>query len=238
MIIYPACDLINGQCVRLYKGDYNEMKVYNNDPPAQAEKFKKLGATHLHIVDLDGAKKGEPVNHEIIAEMKKRSGLFCEVGGGIRTIADIERYVSMGIDRVILGTAVTNSKNQIAEEAVAKFGKKIAVSVDVKDGYVAVKGWTKNSPNKLVSFLDRLVNYGVKTVIVTDISKDGALKGPNHDMYKEISEKYDLDLIASGGVTTVEDVISLKDAGMAGAIIGKAYYEGMVDLKKCLEAAK
>lgn len=238
MIIYPACDLINGQCVRLYKGDYNEMKVYNNDPPAQAEKFKKLGATHLHIVDLDGAKKGEPVNHEIIAEMKKRSGLFCEVGGGIRTIADIERYVSMGIDRVILGTAVTNSKNQIAEEAVAKFGKKIAVSVDVKDGYVAVKGWTKNSPNKLVSFLDRLVNYGVKTVIVTDISKDGALKGPNHDMYKEISEKYDLDLIASGGVTTVEDVISLKKAGMAGAIIGKAYYEGMVDLKKCLEAAK
>lgn len=238
MIIYPACDLINGQCVRLYKGDYNEMKVYNNDPPAQAEKFKKLGATHLHIVDLDGAKEGKPVNYEIIAGMKKRTGLFCEVGGGIRTIADIERYVSMGIDRVILGTAVTNSKNQIAEEAVAKFGKKIAVSVDVKDGYVAVKGWTKNSPNKLVTFLDRLVNYGVKTVIVTDISKDGALKGPNHDMYKEISEKYDLDLIASGGVTTVEDVISLKEAGMAGAIIGKAYYEGMVDLKKCLEAAK
>lgn len=238
MIIYPACDLINGQCVRLYKGDYNEMKVYNNDPPAQAEKFKKLGATHLHIVDLDGAKEGKPVNYEIIAEMKKRTGLFCEVGGGIRSMADVERYVSMGIDRVILGTAVTNSKNQIAEEAVAKFGKKIAVSVDVKEGYVAVKGWTKNSPNKLVTFLERLIRYGVKTVIVTDISKDGALKGPNHDMYKEISEKYDLDLIASGGVTTVEDVISLKEAGMAGAIIGKAYYEGMVDLKKCLEAAK
>lgn len=238
MIIYPACDLINGQCVRLYKGDYNEMKVYSDDPPAQAEKFKKLGATHLHIVDLDGAKEGKPVNHEIIAEMKKRTGLFCEVGGGIRSMADVERYVSMGIDRVILGTAVTNSKNQIAEEAVAKFGKKIAVSVDVKDGYVAVKGWTKNSPNKLINFLERLIRYGVKTVIVTDISKDGALKGPNHDMYKEISEKYDLDLIASGGVTTVEDVISLKDAGMAGAIIGKAYYEGMVDLKKCLEAAK
>lgn len=236
MIIFPACDLFLGKCVRLYKGDYNEMTVYSDDPPKQASLFASLGATHLHIVDLEGAKDGAPANFETIANMKKASGLFCEVGGGIRTVETIRRYISCGIDRVILGTAAVSGG--LLEEAVNEFGDKVAASCDIKDGFVSVKGWTESSGLTVDAFLERISGLGVRTVIVTDVSKDGTLKGPNFELYSRLSKNYGLDLIASGGVSSAEDIVRLKNAGIYGAIIGKAYYEGKVNLKDCLEKAK
>ncbi len=237
MIIFPAIDLFDGKAVRLFKGDYQQMTVYSDDPPAIAEKFRECGAAHMHIVDLEGAKNGTTPNFDTVLTIKKRGGLFCEIGGGIRSMETIEKYVSAGIDRVILGTAAVTEEGFV-EKAVDKYGEKIAVGIDIKDGYVAIKGWTEKSAFTAFDFCEKMQNIGVKTLICTDISKDGAMQGTNHALYKELSEKFRMDFVASGGVSSIEDVKKLSSQGLYGAIIGKAYYTGAIDLREAVAAAK
>ncbi|MDY4221356.1 MAG: 1-(5-phosphoribosyl)-5-[(5-phosphoribosylamino)methylideneamino]imidazole-4-carboxamide isomerase [Candidatus Faecousia sp.] len=237
MLIYPAIDLYQGKAVRLYKGDYAQMTVYSHDPPAISEDFAKSGASHMHIVDLEGAKTGQTPNLETILEIKRRSGLFCEVGGGIRSMHTLQRYLESGIDRVILGTAAVTEPGFL-EEAARKYGRKIAVGMDIKDGFVAIKGWTETSQLTAFDFCQRLQEVGIETVICTDISRDGAMKGTNHQLYQALMERFSLQIIASGGVSSLEDVRRLAQAGLYGAIIGKAYYTGAIDLKQAIEVAK
>ena len=235
MLIYPAIDLYQKKAVRLYKGDYNQMTVYSDDPPSIAEDFAKSGATHMHIVDLEGAKTGQTPNFETILEIKRRGGLFCQVGGGIRSMETVERYLENGIDRVILGTAAV-TKPDFLEEAAKQYGSKIAVGMDIKDGFVAIKGWTEKSTLTAFDFCQKLQDLGIGTIIVTDISKDGAMAGTNHRLYRDLMERFSMQIIASGGVSSLEDVQRL--AGMYGAIIGKAYYTGAIDLKQAIEVAR
>ena len=235
MIILPAIDLFMGEAVRLYKGDYNQKTVYNSDPLAVAEDFAKCGAGYIHLVDLQGAKDGGTPNFELICRIKKERGLFCEVGGGIRSIETIEKYLDAGIDRVILGTAAVESEG-FAEKAGKFFGEKIAVGVDIRDGRVSVRGWTEEKGDAM-NFCAHMQDIGIKTIICTDISKDGAMRGTNLELYKNLSERFSVNLIASGGVSSLEDIIKLKEMGIYGAIIGKAYYTGAVDLKKAIELA-
>lgn len=237
MIIFPAIDLYEGKAVRLYKGDYAQKTVYGDNPVSVAKDFVSCGATHIHIVDLEGAKTGETPNFDLILKIKSESGLFAEVGGGIRDEKTVEKYLSAGINRVILGTAAVKDKDFV-KRVVNRYGDKIAVSIDIKDGYVAIKGWTENSGIRAFDFCSEMVGIGVKTVICTDISKDGALKGANAELYRELSARFPIDFIASGGVSTVKDVETLKSIGLYGAIIGKAYYTGGIDLKKTIEIAK
>ncbi len=236
MILYPAIDLYEGKAVRLYKGDYAQLTVYGDDPPAFAEDFAACGATHMHIVDLEGARYGTTPNFETVAAIKKRGGLFCEIGGGIRSLEIIDKYLSAGIDRVILGTAAVTEKGFV-EKAVSAYGEKIAVGIDVKDGYVAIKGWTESAGVTAFEFCREMSAVGVGTVICTDISKDGAMAGASHSLYRELMDEFDIDFIASGGVSSLEDVRKLKEAGMYGAIIGKAYYTGAIDLREAVTAA-
>lgn len=236
MLIYPAIDLYQGKAVRLYKGDYSQMTVYSHDPAAIAEKFAQAGATHMHIVDLEGAKNGTTPNYETILEIKRRGGLFCEVGGGIRSMETIERYVSAGIDRVILGTAAVTQPGFL-EEAAKAYGSKIAVGMDLKDGYIAIKGWTEQSGLTAWEFCEKLQKIGIETIICTDISRDGAMKGTNHDLYRELMDRFSMNIIASGGVSSIEDVEKLAKAKLYGAIIGKAYYTGAIDLARAIEVA-
>lgn len=236
MLIYPAIDLYQGKAVRLYKGDYSQMTVYSHDPASIAQDFAKAGATHMHIVDLEGAKNGTTPNYETILEIKNRGALFCEVGGGIRSMETIERYVSAGIDRVILGTAAVTQPGFL-EEAAKAYGSKIAVGMDLKDGYVAIKGWTEQSGLTPWEFCERLQKIGIETIICTDISRDGAMKGTNHDLYRELMDRFSMNIIASGGVSTLEDVEKLAKAKLYGAIIGKAYYTGAIDLARAIEVA-
>ena len=236
MLIYPAIDLYQGKAVRLYKGDYSQMTVYSHDPAAIAEKFAQAGATHMHIVDLEGAKNGTTPNFETILEIKRRGGLFCEVGGGIRSMETIERYVSAGIDRVILGTAAVTQPGFL-EEAAKAYGSKIAVGMDLKDGYVAIKGWTEQSGLTAWEFCEKLQKIGIETIICTDISRDGAMKGTNHDLYRELMDRFSMNIYASGGVSSMEDVEKLAKAKLYGAIIGKAYYTGAIDLTRAIEVA-
>ena len=236
MLIYPAIDLYQGKAVRLYKGDYSQMTVYSHDPAAIAEKFAQAGATHMHIVDLEGAKNGTTPNFETILEIKRRGGLFCEVGGGIRSMETIERYVSAGIDRVILGTAAVTQPGFL-EEAAKAYGSKIAVGMDLKNGYVAIKGWTEQSGLTPWEFCEKLQKIGIETIICTDISRDGAMKGTNHDLYRELMDRFSMNIIASGGVSSLEDVEKLAKAKLYGAIIGKAYYTGAIDLARAIEVA-
>ena len=236
MLIYPAIDLYQGKAVRLYKGDYSQMTVYSHDPAAIAEKFAQAGASHMHIVDLEGAKNGTTPNYETILKIKNRGGLYCEVGGGIRTMETIERYISAGIDRVILGTAAVTQPGFL-EEAAKAYGSKIAVGMDLKDGYVAIKGWTEQSGLTAWEFCERLQKIGIETIICTDISRDGAMKGTNHDLYRELMDRFSMNIIASGGVSTLEDVEKLAKAKLYGAIIGKAYYTGAIDLTRAIEVA-
>lgn len=237
MIIYPAIDLFDGKAVRLYKGDYNQMTVYSDNPAEISEDFKKCGATHIHIVDLEGAKNGTTPNFETVIKIKKTSGLFCEVGGGIRDINTIEKYVSAGIDRVILGTAAVTNEGFV-RAAVREYGEKIAVGIDIKDGFVAIKGWTQKTGITPFEFCGQMQNAGVKTLICTDISKDGAMKGTNHALYSELMERFSMQIIASGGVSSLDDVKRLAQKNVYGAIIGKAYYTGDIDLKTAVEVAK
>ena len=237
MLIYPAIDLFSGKAVRLFKGDYAQMTVYNENPEEVALDFKNNGATHIHLVDLEGAKTGETPNLPTVVKIKKSTGLFCEIGGGIRSIEVIDRYISAAVDRVILGTAAVTNEGFV-EEAVAKYGDKIAVGIDIKNGLVAIKGWTETSDLDAFDFCEKMEKNGVKTVICTDISKDGAMQGTNHQLYRDLSNKFSLNIIASGGVSSIEDIEKLSALKLHGAIVGKAYYTGAINLKEAIEVAK
>ena len=237
MLIYPAIDMYDKKAVRLFKGDYNQMTVYSENPVEVAQDFKNCGATHIHLVDLEGAKSGTTPNFEVVKSIKESTGLFCEIGGGIRSIEVIDKYISVGIDRVILGTAAVTNPDFV-KEAVSKYGDKIAVGIDIKNGFVAIKGWTETSEDDAFAFCEKMQNVGVKTIICTDISKDGAMQGTNHELYKELSNRFDIQIIASGGVSTIDDIIKLRKLDIYGAIIGKAYYTKAIDLEEAIEVVK
>ena len=237
MIIFPAIDLYDKKAVRLFKGDYQNMTVYSDNPIEIARDFENAGATHIHMVDLEGAKDGTTPNIDIVRQVANETGLFVEIGGGIRSMETIDRYINAGIDRVILGTAAV-TKEGFVKEAVEKYGEKIAVGIDIKDGFVAIKGWTEVSSLEAFEFCEKLEKIGVKTIICTDISKDGAMVGTNHELYRQLSQKFGLQIIASGGVSSIEDVEKLAKLDLYGAIIGKAYYTKAIDLKTAIEVAK
>ncbi|MBE6913720.1 MAG: 1-(5-phosphoribosyl)-5-[(5-phosphoribosylamino)methylideneamino]imidazole-4-carboxamide isomerase [Ruminococcaceae bacterium] len=237
MILFPAIDLYEGKAVRLFKGDYAQMTVYSEHPEEIGRDFAACGASSIHIVDLEGAKSGETPNFETVCAIKRESGLFCEIGGGIRSMEVVARYLDAGIDRVILGTAAVTDE-AFLREAVSAYGEKIAVGVDIRDGCVAVKGWTEKSELDAFEFCAKMQALGVKTIICTDISKDGAMQGTNRALYKELSEKFSMQITASGGVSDLDDVCALRALDLYGAIIGKAYYTGAIDLKKAVEAAR
>lgn len=237
MLIFPAIDLYGKKAVRLYKGDYEQMTVYSNDPVSVARDFERAGASWVHLVDLEGAKFGTTPNLDVVSAIAAQTDLRCEIGGGIRDMETVERYFKAGVARVILGTAaVTDS--EFLMSAVEKYGEKIAVGVDIKDGKVAIRGWLEKSEHDAFEFCRKMQSIGVKTVICTDISKDGAMRGANHALYRELSEKFDMQIVASGGVSSMEDVEKLCKIDIYGAIIGKAYYTGAIDLAKAIEVAK
>lgn len=236
MEIFPAIDLRNGQAVRLFQGDYDKMTVYSSKPEDVARQFRDKGARNLHLVDLDGAKDGELVNFESIKEIVSGLDMFVEVGGGIRDEERIRQYLDLDVGRVILGTIAIKDP-QFLESMVAKYGEKIAVGVDVKDGYVAVNGWKEVTDKKGMEFCRYLADIGVKTVIYTDISRDGGLKGTNLQAYKELADIDGLDIVASGGISFEEEIVALKETTY-GAILGKALYDGILDLEKALQLAE
>lgn len=237
MKIFPAIDLYNGKAVRLFKGDYNNMTVYSDNPIEIAIDFKNQGANYIHIVDLEGAKTGETPNIDVIEHIVSNTKMFTEVGGGIRSMNVIKKYIDIGVDRVILGTAAVTDE-EFLNEALNKYSDKIAVGVDIKDGYVAIKGWTEKSQYSFIEFMQKMQDLDVKTIICTDISKDGAMQGTNISLYKELSEKFNINIIASGGVSSIEDVKKLREMDMYGAIIGKAYYTKSISLNEAIEVAK
>lgn len=237
MLIFPAIDLYEKKAVRLFKGDYANMTVYNENPLETAKDFEAEGASCLHLVDLEGAKSGETPNIETVKNIVENTSLFTEIGGGIRSMAVIERYLEIGVDRVILGTAAV-SDEALLNEAAKKYGDKLAVGVDIKDKYVAIKGWTEKSEYDCFEFCKKMQDTGIKTLICTDISKDGAMQGTNHELYRELSERFDMDITASGGVSSIEDVKRLAELNLYGAIIGKAYYTKAISLREAIEVAK
>ncbi len=234
MKIFPAIDIFDGKAVRLFKGDYNQMTIYDNDPINIVKKFQAAGAKNLHLVDLEGAKSGTTPNMDTIKRITDNCDMFIELGGGIRSIETVEKYLSIGIDRVILGTAaVTDPK--FLQLCIDKYGDKIAVGIDIKDGYVAIKGWTENSAYTAEEFFEKMQNMGVQYVICTDISKDGAMNGIDDGMYDALNQKYGINITASGGVTSIEDIRNLTSHNLFGAIIGKAYYTGAVDIAEAVK---
>lgn len=235
MKIFPAIDLFDNKAVRLYKGDYAQMTVYG-EPVAFASEFKACGAEYIHVVDLAGAKEGKPVHLETVKKIAQ-TGLFVEVGGGIRDMDTIKAYLSVGVERVILGTSAVTDE-VFLKEAVRVYGEKIAVGADVANGKIAIKGWLEESRYGLEEFLEKMQTIGVKTVICTDISKDGAMKGANCELYRTLTQNFDLDIIASGGVSDLSDIRTLAQSGVYGAIVGKAYYIGAIDLREAIEVAK
>ncbi len=238
MEIFPAIDLIDGCVVRLVRGDYEQKTVYSKDPVSTACDFAAAGARYLHVVDLDGARDGGTPNIETVKEIVAASGLSVEVGGGIRSEETIENYLDAGVLRVILGTAALEDR-EFLKNAVADYGWRIAVGVDVKDGMVAIKGWREVTGTDCFSFCEELEKIGVSTVICTDISKDGLLAGTNMELYKELVKRFSMDITASGGISTTDDIRKLKSLGLYGAILGKALYTGAIDLKDALmEAAE
>ena len=237
MRIFPAIDLFGGKAVRLLKGEYDKMTVYSDNPLEIAKDFECSGAEYLHLVDLEGAKSGETPNIDTVEKIVKNTRLFTEIGGGIRNTETAEKYINIGVDRVILGTAAVNDPDFL-KEAVEKFKEKIAVGVDIKDGYVAIKGWTEKSSYDAFEFCEKMQNIGVKNLICTDVSKDGAMQGTNHELYRSLSEKFDMQITASGGVSSIEDVKKLAELGLYGAIIGKAYYTGAILLKEAIEVSR
>lgn len=237
MNIFPAIDLYDKKAVRLYKGDYDQMTIYSERPWEIAIDFERQGAKFIHVVDLEGAKTGKTPNLEIIKKIASSTNLFLEIGGGIRDMEVVKTYLENGASRVILGTSAVNDESFL-KEAISTYGEKIAVGADIKDGYIAIKGWTQKSQYSLEEFLNKMQALGVKTVICTDISKDGAMKGTNLELYSALSQKYSLDIIASGGVSSIEDVKALRKMELYGAIIGKAYYTGAIDLKEAIEVSK
>lgn len=237
MRIFPAIDLYNKCAVRLLHGDYNKMTVYSENPIEVARVFEREGAEFIHIVDLEGAKLGTTPNIDVIKEIVNNTSLFCEVGGGIRDIETVEKYISIGVNRVIIGTAAVTDR-EFLTEALRRFGDKIAVGADFRDGYIAIKGWLDISEYTLDRFLSEMSSLSVDNVIITDISKDGAMRGANIALYRELSEKYSLKITASGGVSSIDDVTALREADLYGAIIGKAYYIGAIKLSEAIEVAR
>lgn len=236
MILYPAIDVYEEKAVRLTRGEYAQMTVYSEDVPMIAKSFREAGAQRMHMVDLEGAKTGETPNFEVIARAVAESGLFAEVGGGIRSEEVVRKYLGAGISRVILGTAAARDPEFLAD-MLRKFGERIAVGVDIKDGFVATHGWTKTTDETCGQAFMRLEKLGVKTVILTDVSRDGMLAGANNGMYAALAQKTNIDIIASGGVSTVGDIKSLAALGIHGAILGKALYEKKITLADALRAA-
>ena len=233
MIIFPAIDIRNEKCVRLTQGDYSKMTVYGVDPVEVAFKWQSKGAEYLHIVDLDGAKDGKRVNGAIIEKIAKSTEIPIQVGGGIRDTKAVEELLSNGVSRVIIGTGAIKDLKWLSE-LVRVYGEKICVSIDAKNGFVATDGWEQISKINAVDFAVNLENIGVRTIVYTDIQKDGMLKGPNFKMYEELMKEVNLDIIASGGITTIEDVETLKRMGIYGAIIGKALYDEKIKLEEAI----
>lgn len=237
MKIFPAIDLYEGKAVRLLKGDYNAVTVYSENPLEIAKDFENSGATELHTVDLEGARDGGTPNIEIIKSFVENTKLNVEVGGGIRSMDTVKAYFDAGVSRVILGTAAVTDP-EFLQKAVDTYGDKIAVGADIKDGKVAIKGWVEKSEYSTFEFFQMLQKIGVSTVICTDISKDGAMQGTNRELYKELSEKFSVNIIASGGVSSLDDIKALNEMDLFGAIIGKAYYTGAIKINEALEATK
>lgn len=237
MIIFPAIDLYEGKAVRLLKGDYNQMTVYSGKPSEKAVEFARCGAEYIHLVDLEGAKDGTTPNFEAVSEIVSKSGLKAEIGGGIRSMETIEKYLKCGVDRVILGTAAVNDR-ELLKAAVDKFGDRIAVGADMADGIIAVNGWRTSGGIDGMDFCEQMQNTGVKYIICTDISKDGAMQGTNRQLYSDLSKRFDVNITASGGVSSLDDVRALNKLGIYGAIIGKALYTGAIDLHEAIEVTK
>ena len=237
MLILPAIDLYEQKAVRLFKGDYDNMTVYSDNPLDVAHTFEKCGASFIHLVDLEGAKFGTTPNIDIVRKIVEYTNRDVEIGGGIRDDETVQKYIDIGVRRVILGTAAVTD-DAFLRRCVEKYKDSVAVGVDIKDGYVAIKGWTEKSKLTADEFFAHLTEIGVRTVICTDISKDGAMKGTNRELYKELSEKYSMDIVASGGVSDLDDIKALREMNLYGAIVGKAYYIGAIDLKEAIEVAK
>ena len=237
MLIFPAIDLYGGKAVRLYKGDYQNMTVYNDDPLSVARDFVAAGATCIHMVDLEGARDGTTPNLDIVRSIAQNTPLFTEIGGGIRSMETVRAYLEAGVDRVILGTAAVTDPDFL-KEALDAYGERIAVGVDIKDGKVAIKGWLETAEDDAMTFCAKMQSLGVRTIISTDISKDGAMMGANHELYRTLAEQFDLHIVASGGVSSIEDVKRLRALDLYGAIIGKAYYTGAIDLSEAIEVSK
>lgn len=237
MMLYPAVDLKDGKCVRLLQGRFDAMTSYGDDPVAMAEKWSSLGAEFLHVVDLDGARSGKAGNRAVIKAMAAAVRIPVQTGGGVRTEADVEELLSAGLARVILGTSAVRDR-ELVKRVLAKFGDRVVIGIDAKDGYVAIEGWESGSQLEAVAFAREMAALGAKTVIYTDIATDGTLAGPNLPAMKEMIEQSGLAVIASGGVGTVADLLALKEIGAAGAITGKAIYTGAIDLPEALAALR
>ncbi|WP_312652869.1 1-(5-phosphoribosyl)-5-[(5-phosphoribosylamino)methylideneamino]imidazole-4-carboxamide isomerase [Aminipila sp.] len=236
MNIYPAIDLYEGAAVRLFKGDYKQMTIYDQNPVNTAKNFEAQGASFLHIVDLEGAKNGITTNFQVIKKIVENVTLFTQLGGGIRDIETIDKYFSIGVNRIIIGTAAITDKSFL-QEAVKRYGERIAVGVDIKEEKAAIKGWTELSDYSCEEFCQQMQDIGVQTIICTDISKDGTMKGTNLKLYSRLSQTYSINVIASGGVSSLEDIKALSKMDIYGAILGKALYTGAVDLSTAIEAA-
>ncbi|PAB59712.1 1-(5-phosphoribosyl)-5-[(5-phosphoribosylamino)methylideneamino]imidazole-4-carboxamide isomerase [Anaeromicrobium sediminis] len=237
MIIFPAIDIKEGKCVRLYQGDFNRVEVMGNDPLKVAKEFEILGAEFLHMVDLDGALKGESVNLEVIATIVESINIPVQIGGGIRTMDKVEKLINMGVARVILGTSAIKDKDFLIE-VVEKYGDRVAVGIDAKNGYVAVDGWTDVSSIDYIDFSKEMEKIGVKTIIFTDISKDGTLQGPNVEQLVKLKENINMDIVASGGISSLDDLKTLREKDFCGAIVGKAIYKGNVKLDEAILISK
>ena len=237
MIIYPAIDVKDGRCVRLVQGQFNDVTVYSDNPVEMAKRFEQSGAEYLHVVDLDGARIGEPRNTSIVSEIAIKLGIPVQLGGGIRTIEMIEILLCKGIQRVILGTSAV-SNPQLVRKAVETFENSVAIGIDAKNGMVAIEGWAKTSEFTAIGFAKKMQELGAKTIIYTDISRDGMLAGPNLKAMEEMVKAVDVEVIASGGVKSIEDIRNLKNIGVAGVIVGKALYTGDVDLAEAVKIAK
>ena len=237
MLVFPAIDLVQGKAVRLYKGDYAQMTVYSDDPVSVAKRMQAEGATHLHLVDLEGARDGGMPNLAVVERIARETALFVELGGGLRDEESLERCFAAGVNRAILGTAAVTDEDFL-RRAIERYGEKIAVGADVKDGYIAVRGWLEQSSWTLDAFCGHMQTLGVKTLICTDISRDGVLRGTNRALYRQLSENSDLAITASGGVSSLADLRALRDMGLYAAIVGKAYYTGDLRLQEAIEAAR
>lgn len=236
MIIYPAIDVKDGRCVRLVQGQFTDVTVYSDNPVEMARKFEQMGAQYLHVVDLDGARLGEPRNTAIVSEMAVKLGIPVQLGGGIRTIEMIEIILCKGIHRVILGTSAVKDPN-LVKRALQTFENNLAVGIDAKNGMVAIEGWAKTSEFTAIGFAKKMQELGARTIIYTDISRDGMLAGPNLKAMEEMVKAVDIEVIASGGVKSIDDIRNLKNIGVAGVIVGKALYTGDVDLAEAIRIA-